>query len=163
MSDHSSTSGSADPLLPHAAFVREWRQTPTLVALRELIDLSGQVAPTIARRADLGHSELRALELLVRVPHGPSELARELGVTSAAASGIVDRLENRGHVRRTPHAMDGRRTHVVLTDSGREDVLGYLIPMFAALQRMDDSFSEAERAVVERYLRAAMEAIRTVL
>jgi DNA-binding MarR family transcriptional regulator len=138
--------------LPHTAFVTQWRQTSTLLILRELLD-----------RGDLGHTELRTLELLVRAPHGPVELAKELGVTSAASSGIVDRLEARGHVRREAHATDGRRTQVVLTDSGREEVLGHLIPMFAALAAMDATFDDAERAVIERYLRGATEAIRRVL
>lgn len=149
--------------LPHTAFVTQWRQTSTLLILRELLDAAEEVAPTIARRADLGHTELRTLELLVRAPHGPVELAKELGVTSAASSGIVDRLEARGHVRREAHATDGRRTQVVLTDSGREEVLGHLIPMFAALAAMDATFEDAERAVIERYLRGATEAIRRVL
>ena len=153
----------AEVPLPHTAFVQSWRQNDTLLVLRELLDLAEQVAPTIARRAELSHTELRVLELLVRSPHGPVELARELGVTSAASSGIVDRLEARGHVLREPHATDGRRTQVRLTDSGREEVLGYLVPMFAALAAMDSSFDDAERAVVERYLHGAIEAIRTVL
>jgi DNA-binding MarR family transcriptional regulator len=162
MSDRESTQEPAAGL-PNTAYVRQWRQTSTLHLLRELLNLSEQVAPVIARRADLGHSELRALELLVRSPHGPVELARELRVTSAASSGIVDRLEARGHVVRQAHPTDGRRTRVVVTDSGREEVLGHLMPMFAALQEMDATLPDPERAIVERYLRGAMDAIRRVL
>ena len=119
MSDHTSsrehaTTGTMegerppDAPLPHTAFVNQWRSGDTLLTLRELLDLAEEVGPTIARRAELGHTELKAIELLVRSPHGPVELARELGVTSAASSGIVDRLEARGHVRREAHATDGR-------------------------------------------------------
>ncbi len=125
--------------------------------------VSEQVGPTIARRADLGHTDLRALELLVAQPHGPAELARKLGVTTAAATGIVDRLEARGHALREAHSSDGRRTQVSVTDSGREEVLGHLIPMFIALAQLDASFTAEERAVVERYLRGAMDAIRRIL
>ncbi len=149
--------------LPHTSFVNEWRSGSTLLALRELLDLADHVSPTIARRAELGHTELRAIELLVRSAHGPVELARELGVTSAASSGIVDRLEARGHVRRVAHATDRRRTQVVLTESAREEVLGHLVPMFAALAVMDATFDDTEKAVVERYLRGAIEAIKKIL
>lgn len=149
--------------LPHTAFVTQWRQTSTLLILRELLDAAEEVAPTIARRADLGHTELRTLELLVRAPHGPVELAKELGVTSAASSGIVDRLEARGHAERRAHTTDGRRTEVSMTDSAREEVLGYLVPMFAALAEVDASFSAEELQVVERYLRGAMDAVRRIL
>lgn len=162
MSDLTSTSAD-EPQLAHTAYVRELRVTPTMTALRELLALGASVAPTVARRAGLNHSELRALELLAQSAHGPVELAHHLGVTSAAASGIVDRLETRGHVVRQAHAHDGRRTQVTLTSSGREEVLGYLVPMFARLAQLDASFTDEERAVVERYLLGAMDAIRQIL
>ena len=37
------------------------------------------------------------------------------------------------------------------------------MPMFAALDRHDAAFTEEEKAVVERYLRGATEAIERVL
>ncbi len=148
---------------PSTAFVAQWRQTPTLAALRELVQVSSEVAPAVARRADLSHSELRALELLIGSAHGPVELARELGVTSAAASGIVDRLCARGHAVRHPHEHDKRRTEVRITDSGREEVLSYLVPMFTALAELDAELSDDERAVVDRYLRGAIAAMRRML
>lgn len=168
--DSTGGQGPGDPatgldagLLPNAAFVREWRQTSTLRLLRELTDLSASVAPTIARRAHLSHSELRALELLVASPLGLVEMARELGVTPAASSAIADRLEARGHVLRRPHHSDGRRTQVVVTDSGREEVLGHLMPMFAGLREVDVSLTVEERAAVDRFLTGCLEAIRRVL
>jgi DNA-binding MarR family transcriptional regulator len=98
------------------------------------------------------------MEHLMREPLGPAELARILDVTTAASTGLVDRLAQRGHVRREPHGQDRRRTQVEVTSSGREDVLTHLLPMFVALDRMDASFTADERAVVERYLRGAITA-----
>jgi DNA-binding MarR family transcriptional regulator len=86
-----------------------------------------------------------------------------LGVTSAASSGIVDRLEARGHVVREPDEHDGRRTRVVLTHSGREDVLGHLMPMFVALRELDATLDEDERRVVDRFLEGAAAALRRLL
>ena len=136
--------------------------TTTLQLLRELIDAAQRSGPALARRTKLTHNELTALEQLTRHQWGPGELADHLGVTSAAASGIVDRLVARGHVERRPHAADGRRTQVVLTDSGRQEVLGHLMPMFLALDELDRSLTEEERAVVDRYLERAIDAIRRV-
>ena len=136
--------------------------TTTLQLLRELIDAAQRSGPALARRTKLTHNELTALEQLTRHQWGPGELADHLGVTSAAASGIVDRLVARGHVERRPHAADGRRTQVVLTDSGRQEVLGHLMPMFLALDELDRSLTEDERAVVDRYLERAINAIRRV-
>ena len=138
-------------------------ETPTLLALRELLSVSAHVSPAIARRLGLSHSELDALELLTEASVGPAELARHLGVTSAASSGIVDRLESRGHVVRRPHVSDGRRTQVEITESGRAEVMAQLAPMFAALHQLDRRLTPAESAAVEGYLRAATEALRRVL
>lgn len=137
--------------------------TSTLQLLRRLLDVAQQSGPAVARRANLSHTELTALELLTRHARGPGDLARHLGVTSAAASGIVDRLAARGHVQREPHAEDRRRTQVVLTDSGRSEVLGHLMPMFVALDELDRSLTPEERTVVDRYLTAAIEAIKRIL
>ncbi|WP_397204330.1 MarR family winged helix-turn-helix transcriptional regulator, partial [Nocardioides sp.] len=77
-------------------------------------------------------------------------------------TGIVDRLARHGHVTRAPHDQDRRRTQVLVTASGREEVLQRLLPMFRALRTLDESFDESERAVVERYLHMATGAFRQV-
>lgn len=135
----------------------------TLTALRTLTRLSEQVAPAVARRAQLTHNELRALEHLMDQPMGPGELGRVLGVSSAAASGIIDRLEARGHARRTSHQSDGRRTSVTISASGRTEVVGFLMPMFRELAVIDAELSEEDRPAVDRFLEGAIRALRAVL
>ncbi len=157
---HADNSGEDGPA---TTFVAGFRQTETLLALRELLDVSAAVRPAVAHRAGVTETELVALEHLIRGPIGPAEVARLLGVTSAAATGIVDRLAARGHVERRAHPTDRRRTELVITDSAREDVLSHLLPMFRALAALDAGLDEEERVVVERYLRAATEAVRAVL
>ncbi|MGL5864689.1 MAG: MarR family winged helix-turn-helix transcriptional regulator [Dermatophilaceae bacterium] len=143
--------------------VPEWRSSAALEALDELVQLAGQMPHDVARRAGLSTTELHSLRHLSEAEMGPVELARALGVTSAASSGVVDRLQTRGHVERRPHPDDGRRTIVVLTDSGRTELFQRLAPMFTALATLDASLDEKERALVERYLRGAMAAMRAVM
>lgn len=140
-----------------------WAESSTLDALQELVDVAAQMPHEVARRAGLSTSELHSLRHLSAGPLGPVELARLLGVTSAASSGVVDRLVARGHVERRPHPEDGRRTAVVITDNGRLEVVRQLAPMFEGLARIDGSLSPDERAVVERYLRGATEAMRRLM
>jgi DNA-binding MarR family transcriptional regulator len=135
----------------------------TLSALDELIRAAAAVEPAVARRAGLGTSELQALRHLVDGSRGPVELSHLLGVTSAASSGVVDRLAARGHVERRPHPGDGRRTQVEVTPSGREEVDALLVPMQARLAEVDAGLAEDERAVVRRYLEGVTEALRSVL
>lgn len=129
----------------------------------DLTDVSGQLPHAIARRTGLSESELHSLRHLLGGPLGPNDLARTLGVTSAASSGIVDRLEARGHVSRQPHPTDKRRTVVVISDSGRIEVLAQMRPMFEALVAADAKLSAEQRAVVDNYLRDIITAMRTLL
>ncbi|HYO39084.1 MAG TPA: MarR family transcriptional regulator [Nocardioidaceae bacterium] len=140
-----------------------WKQTETLTRLRELVTVAGQVRPTVASRAGLSANELLVLEHLFAETLGAGEVGRRLRVTSAATTQIVDRLVQRGHVEREPHATDRRRTLVRLTDSGRAEVLEHLMPMFRALAEMDADLEDSEREVVGRYLQGATAAFRSVL
>jgi DNA-binding MarR family transcriptional regulator len=138
-------------------------ESRTLNLLRTLTQLAEQVAPAVARRASLTHNELRALEHLMDQPLGPGELSRILGVSSAAASGIIDRLEARGHALRESHASDGRRTSVTISATGREEVIGFLMPMFRELAIIDAELDDTERVAVERFLTGAIRALRAVI
>lgn len=139
-----------------------WSESESLLALRAATTAAQRVPLVVARQAGLSHSELVALDHLSRGPLGPGELARLLELTTAAATGVVDRLVSHGHADRVPRDDDRRRTEVRLTESGRAEVVRRLLPMFAALQELDDSFDAEERAVVARYLRGAEAAFETV-
>lgn len=139
-----------------------WHTTPSLLALREVLARSALVRRVVARRAGLGDSELAALERIAVRPAGPAELASLIDVTRAAATGIVDRLVERGHAERRPHEADRRRTEVVATESGRAEARTHLLPMFTALAELDASFSDEEREVVARYLTGVLGALDAV-
>lgn len=126
-----------------------------LRALRDAVEAAGRVRRALARRSGLGDTELAAVQHLMAEPLGPAELARRLDLTPAAATGLVDRLAARGHVERRPHAADRRRTTVQVTGSGQREVLELLAPMLQGLAELDAGFTEAERAVVARYLDGA--------
>jgi DNA-binding MarR family transcriptional regulator len=75
-------------------------------------------------RFGLSISEFNALSALRRrgAPHAlsPTELSRGLMLSSGGLSKLVERLEARGLVVRTPDATDGRGVAVALTTAGRE-------------------------------------------
>lgn len=141
----------------------DWHTTPTMEALRRLLQAGVRIRQTVSRRTGLSEVELAALEQVGRGSLGPAALARQLDVSSAAATGIVDRLSRRGHLERVPDATDRRRTQLHLTDSAAAEVQRHLGPMFAGLAQLDASFSEEERAVVERYLRGVLECLDGVI
>lgn len=139
-----------------------WAQTPTLVALRRLVERGGAVQRTVARDAGLSSHELAALEMLSRAPMGPAELARRLEVTAPAGTGIVDRLVAHGHAERRRSADDRRRVDVHVTAAGRERIRTLLLPMFVALADLDAELDEDERLVITRYLTRAASAMDQV-
>lgn len=139
------------------------RPSGATVALRDLVEAGALLRHVVSRRAGLSESEMTTLEHLSRAPLGPAEVARLLEVSTAASTGIVDRLVDRGHAQRHPHPDDRRRVEVRLTDSGRAELVEHLTPMFRGLAALDASFDDAELAVVERYLRSATQALETVI
>ncbi len=69
-----------------------------------------------------------------------SEIAQRMGHTTAAATGLVDRLEKLGHLKRTHGKDDRRKILVQATASGaalvaevRDDMISNLLKMMAAL------------------------------
>lgn len=140
-----------------------WRPSEAIEALDTLLQVSDSTLPALARRAHLSESEMRSLRHFVTEDLGPAELARVLGISSAAATGIVDRLEARGHVERLPHDSDRRRTVVRLTDSGMRETLTLLQPMFQGLADLDARLTDEERVVVTRFLRDATSALKALL
>jgi DNA-binding MarR family transcriptional regulator len=64
---------------------------------------------------------LRQLDVLYLVREGavfPSELARQLRISPAVVTGLLDRLEQRGYLCRLADPNDRRRLRLALTDAG---------------------------------------------
>jgi DNA-binding MarR family transcriptional regulator len=144
-------------------FDRPAASSPVLVALRRLIAAAQLVQPAVAHEGGLTTSEVRTLEMLSRGPLGPAEIARRLDVSTAASSGIVDRLVAHGHAVRTPHPSDRRRLVVEITDSGMVDTMRILAPMLERLERLDAGLDEDDREVVTRFLDGCVEALLAVV
>jgi DNA-binding MarR family transcriptional regulator len=69
----------------------------------------------VAAKLGVNRTDLRCLDWLADGPMTVGELAAAVGLTSAAATTLIDRLERRGYVVRQPDESDRRRTIVVPT------------------------------------------------
>jgi len=76
-----------------------------------------------------------------------SEIAQRMGHTTAAATGLVDRLENLGHVRRSHGQDDRRKIRVQITPTGaalvaevRDDMACSLLKIMAHLNAEEQKF-----------------------
>jgi DNA-binding MarR family transcriptional regulator len=72
-------------------------------------------------RWDLSPSQFNVLNLLYDLPDGCSqiELSRQLIMHRSNVTGLVDRLESRGLLRRTDNPADRRAFNVLLTPAGK--------------------------------------------
>ena len=99
---------------------RHSRVQRILLEIRELGDTMQQHTDATSRRLGISTTEVRALNLVARRGAAtPTELGQHLGVTSGGVTGIVDRLERSGHLRRTDDRHDRRKVQVEVNDTAR--------------------------------------------
>jgi DNA-binding MarR family transcriptional regulator len=116
-----------------------------------LMQLVGQAA---ADRIGINATDLNCLNILSfsgQLTAG--ELARATGLTTASITGVIDRLELAGYVRRERDTQDRRRVvvHLVL-DKALRDVAPLFLPMMREWQEMAADYSDDElRLIVAFY------------
>jgi len=71
---------------------------------------------------------------------------------TGAVTALLDRLEQRGHIVRAPHAADRRKVLVHLTDGGRKDTMAHMGPMVAEVMELARRTSPEDREVIGRFL-----------
>ena len=127
--------------------------------LRAHSSAATRYAAALARRMGMGPSEVAALEHLQGAgPMTPGQLGGRLSMSPGAVTALVDRLEKRGHVERTPNPKDRRSALLRETEKGLRDSLGHLWPYIEEMRSIEESLTEGERAVISHYLKAATEA-----
>jgi DNA-binding MarR family transcriptional regulator len=95
-------------------------QTPLIDALVRTAFLTTAVLSKVAAEHDLSLTQLRVLAILRDRQGSMSDLATYLGLDKSTISGLIDRAEKRGLVRRTQNPLDGRGIDVALTEGGIE-------------------------------------------
>ena len=121
--------------------------------VRGLARSLGTFTAAVARELGLAHSDVLALEhLLADGPLGPAEIANRLGMSTPAATALVDRLERAGHVERRPHPTDRRRLAVVPTAKAEAAAFAAIASMVEGVGAAGAALSAEERAAVARYL-----------
>lgn len=99
-------------------------------------------------RLGFHHSQHRMLMHLARYEHIPSqkELADAMGISPAAVTATLKRLERDGYIARTVTDADNRRNEIRITDSGRRAVEESRTMFDAVDAAMFEDFSDEELA-----------------
>ena len=111
-----------------------------------------------ARRHDLSPSLARLLSLLGGRAPTVNELATLLGLDKSSASGLIDRAQRRGLVRRVPSQLDRRSVRVRLTKQG-SDLSEALSSSFAkGVADLLDPLPDEDRQTLSASLSAVLSA-----
>jgi DNA-binding MarR family transcriptional regulator len=130
-------------------------------ALRAVLRAKEQVTHALAHRLGLSAMDTAAMERLLEGGDlGPADLGRTLGITSASATVLIDRLELAGHVHRVRDEHDRRRVRLEVTEQADRECIGALSPLLADLDAIEAALGANERELVARYLREVAEAMR---
>jgi DNA-binding MarR family transcriptional regulator len=133
-----------------------------------LMDAVGWAAQAYQRSADalddavaahlgLNRTDLRCLDWLADGPKSAGQLAEATGLSTAATTTLLDRLEGRGLVRRVRDTADRRRVLVELTGAGQRLTAECYGPLVEEGGRLLERYSESELALLRDFLGAIRE------
>lgn len=113
---------------------------------------------TVATALGLNRTDYRCLDALdVEGPMTAGRLAATVGVSTAAMTTVLDRLERAGYARRRRDEGDRRRVLVELEPRLGAEAGRYYEPLGRMGEELASRFSEAELEVVLRFVREANE------
>ncbi|TLK48692.1 MarR family transcriptional regulator [Glutamicibacter sp. V16R2B1] len=92
--------------------------TDALRIFHELVEHCDAADALARERLGLNFTDFRGLKILSEHPgSGPGDLARRLGISSAAATAVQDRLAAHGYITLTVHPRDRRRNAIHVNDA----------------------------------------------
>ena len=120
--------------------------TAFAAAIRRTGSLMQLMSQAAADRIGINSTDLNCLNILsFRGQMTAGELARETGLTTASITGVVDRLEEAGYVRRERDARDRRRVVIhLIVEPVLRDVVTVFAPMIAAWKKIADGYTDEE-------------------
>ncbi|MEO6530681.1 MAG: MarR family transcriptional regulator [Specibacter sp.] len=103
---------------------------------------------------NLNETDFQAMQHLMKQRSmSPGELAKMLHLTAAATTTVIDRLERKGHITRTPHPTDRRRWLISPSEESVRAAMAKLMPMIMDVDTMVRTYKDDEQAVIVDFLR----------
>jgi DNA-binding MarR family transcriptional regulator len=124
------------------------------LAVRNLIANAVLFNHQVAQRVGLGASDAQFMHLLqLHGPLTPGRLAELSGLTTGTVTGVIDRLEDAGFVRRERDASDRRKVIVTLDE---EHLWREMAPLYAgqaeSLARVAGGYDDDQLALIADFL-----------
>jgi DNA-binding MarR family transcriptional regulator len=105
-----------------------------------------------AREYGLTQQQGQLLCVLMGRPYGMTELGAVLGLAKSSLTGLVDRTERNGLVRRKPNPEDSRAVSVELTRQGAKVADAFYTETCRRVEELTSGFAPAEREALAALL-----------
>jgi DNA-binding MarR family transcriptional regulator len=111
----------------------------------------------IAETLGLSISDLRCYEIIDRSPNPITgkHLSDATGLTTAAITGVVDRLEAQKLIKRTPHPTDRRQIILEPLPEAKKKVVALYEPLRQGMMTLTNSYNDEQLAIIADYLERA--------
>jgi DNA-binding MarR family transcriptional regulator len=120
-------------------------QIGVVAALVRSAFLVNAVYAESARKYGLTPQQGQLLCVLMAQPFGMSELGSTLGLAKSSLTGLVDRTERNGLVRREPEPKDNRAVRVALTSRGSRLAAEFYAETCRRIEKLPAGLDAAER------------------
>jgi DNA-binding MarR family transcriptional regulator len=139
-----------------ARFAVLGRQGSTLTVLRHA---------RIAEKMGLSGTDHKALDLVGQAegPLTAGRIAELTGLSTGAVTGVIDRLEKAGFVRRVRDPQDRRRVFVEIIPMDEERFAPLFQSALELTERVLEHFSPEDREVIERFQNTMLDELRDEL
>ena len=132
--------------------------------LRLILRISQDFDLLMGDELTVNRTDLSAMRyLILEGPMSPTQLARKLRLSTAAATAVADRLIKLGHVTRAPHPTDRRGIVIAPVEESVAKAMQTLQPMLTGIDQVINSFTHSEQEVITRYLRRVVDVYRDSL
>jgi DNA-binding MarR family transcriptional regulator len=113
----------------------------------------------VAEHAGLSSSDLECLDFIVMggadaITAG--RLAASTGLTSGAVTGLIDRLEKAGYVRRESDPADRRKVRVVPVDAAIQRLSAYYAPLAGRTEALWAEYTQEQLATILDFARRSV-------
>jgi DNA-binding MarR family transcriptional regulator len=113
----------------------------------------------VGRHLNLNPADLRGLDWLTEGPMSAGELSEATGLSTAATTTLLDRLEEKGYIRRERDPEDRRRIRAELTDEGRKKLGALYGPLAIQGGRLLSGFTDRDLEKMRDFLVEATQVV----
>ena len=125
------------------------RLEQVLVSLRRVIRATDLHSKHLAKISGLTAPQILLLQAIRKLEGAPvGQLAKEVSLSQATVTSILDRLEKKGYVERERSIVDKRKVHVQLTEHGAEILKDAPQPLQAEFSNQFNDLQEWEQTMI---------------